>query len=732
MILHQELPELCIDGGMDEGASIEELSEQILYYHDASRERNPVTVPAQGHESHATSEAVQFAGLCSALLSLPGTLAGNGLSDEETKEVHLEKATLVFIPLEAEHHKIVAVAQVQRSNPASSEESDTKGSGSPLAIRTSVRKCHEFFCLLRGGIHETLSAPPRTASENDQHKNDEARVLAATNGEKQSPTYPGMDQLYSLRKQARRLKWETSRTRDLTSQEEDATLIASLEEKIRCLAESLPIHALRMQLRTHYDEYIADASFLAATTGVLHRSLVENVPVPITMQTATLVRDSPMTSPSPVAVLALGKVVQSLLDNAERNRVSHEPQLVGISSFFKGHLIFSHKCPDERDCRPQQRLSIVSPQTACLLMEFMASYRRKIALHSLHHSGLQKMKPPSSPRRMNSAFRRFLSGSFVDEDTIIDADDDSANERNPGRGRFLSPPPLSMLNVSDKVLQVNVPSHGTVWTPLISLPRECPRGTSTSIATNLALYDVGEYSFLLYLRRGESIVVEDEHGTLQWIALTLDASDCGPTNSPTEGMAMASSAIITDQVYSRLLQMIAVELANAVNGSHDFDGAAMEMRVEDAEDGQYVVFVDRIAQKLVLLSGENVQKEVQSLVDKNTSGVKLLGNSTQYDLTSSEALSGIDCRHLLASRLPPNVVSAFDDMMNDVDSQRLSGKEKAALQLCTYMPQGWAYAHAHNDQELYVFFNASKFVTVSDVQHAADRLRTKLFNKCNR
>jgi hypothetical protein len=544
-----------------------------------------------------------------------------------------------------------------------------------------------------------------------------------------------MDQLYSLRKQVRRLKWETSRTRDLTSQEEGATLIASLEKKIRCLAESLPIHALRVQLRTHYGEYLADASLITAATGVLHRCLVENVPVPIALQTAaTLVRDSPMTFASPVAVLNLGKAVQSLLDNAARNavrnRVSHEPHLVGISSFFKEHLIFSHKCPDERECCPLEIASLISPQTACLLMEFMSYYQRKITLHSLHHSGQQKMKPPSSPRRMNSGFRRFLSGSFVDEDTIIDADD-SANERNLGRGRFLTPPPLSMLNVSDKVLQVDVPAHGTVWIPLINLPQECPRGNSTSIATNLALYDVGEYSFLLYLRTGESLVGEEEHGTLQSIALALDASDCGPMNSPTEGIGMGSSAVITDQVYARLLQMIALELANAVNAAHDFDGAAMELTVENVEAGQSVVFVDRIAERLVLLSGENAQK-VQSLVENKAIGVKQLANSTQYNSTSSEALSGIDCRHLLASRLPPDVVSAFDDLMNAVNSQRLSRKEKAALQLCTYMPQGWAYAHAHSDQELYVFFNACKFVTVSDVQHAADRLRTKLFNQRHR
>lgn len=731
MIIHQQLPELCIDGGLDEGASIEELSEQILYYRDALREINHVTT--EERERHATSEAVRFAGLCSALLSLPSAMAGNGLSDNETREVHLSKATLVFVPLEAKYSQIVAVAQVHRSNPASSCDSDVQGSGSPLAIRTFVEKCHELFCLLRGSIHETLAAPQWCTPENDPHNNNETRTEKATNGGLQSCTYPGMDQLYNLRKQLRRLKWEASRSLDPVPQEvgSTTTLIASLEKSIRSLAERLPIYFLRMQLRTHYDEYLANAGLLASSTGVLHRCLVENVPVPIAEPTVTLAQHSPMAWPSPVAVLKLGKAVQNLLDNAARNRVSREPLLVGISSFFKGNLIFSHKCPDQRERYPLEMSPLVSPPTACMLMEFMASYRRKILLHSMHHSGLQTTKAPSSPRRMNSGFRRFLSGSFVDEDTIIDTGDVTANERKPGAGRFLSPPPLSMLNVSDKVLQVDVPAYGSVWTPLINLPSERPRGNSISLATNLALFDVSEYSFLLNLRPGESLLSEAETGPLKSFSLAFDAYDGGPTNSSMEGVSMASSAVITDQVYSQLLQTLAVDLANAANGAHDCDGASMDQKDENAEAGQCVVFVDRIAHRLVLLSDEDVRKG-QSLGDKKAISAKQLGNSTQYDFVSSEALSGIDCRHLLVSSLPPDVVSAFDDVMSDVHSQKSTGKEKAALQICTYMPQGWVYAHAHNDQELYIFFNASKFVTVSDVEHAADRVRTKLFNECHR
>ena len=725
MIIHQQLPELCIDDGLDERASIEELSEQILYYHDVLTEVSPVT--AEGLERHVTSEAVRFAGLCSALLSLPSALAGNRLSDDETREVHLSKATLVFVPLEAQYCKIVAVAQVQRSNPASSGDSDIQGCGNPLAIRTYVEKCHDLFCLLRGSIHETLSVRPRSTPENDPHKNDETRIEKATNGNLQRCIYPGMEQLYKLRKQLRRLKWEASRFLDPEPQEVSST-IASLEKTIRSLAESLPIYSLRMQLRTHYDEHLADAGLLASATGAMHRCLVENVPTPITQPSVTLAEHSSTTWPSTAAVIKLGKAVQSLLDNAAKNHVSNEPLLVGIGSFFKGHLIYSHKCPGQPERHPREMLPLVSTPTACMLMEFMASYRRKIFMH---HSGLQTTKAPSSPRRMNSGFRRFLSGSFVDEDTIIDTGDAIINERMPGAGRFLSPPPLSMLNVSDKVLQVDVPSYGSVWTPLIKLPSESSRGNPSSVTTNLALFDVGEYSFLLYLRPGKSLVGEEETGPPKLIALSSDADDGGPTDSPTEGVSMASTAVITDPVYSQLLQTVALDLANAANGASDCDGASTDQTGETTNAGQCVVFVDRMAHRVALLFDEDALTG-ESLGAKKATFAKQLGNSTQYDFASSEALSGIDCRHLLVSSLPPDVVSAFDDVMSDVHSQKSKGKEKAALQICTYMPQGWVYARAYNDQELYVFFNASKFVTVSDVEHAADRVRTKFFNECHR
>ena len=90
-------------------------------------------------------------------------------------------------------------------------------------------------------------------------------------------------------------------------------------------------------------------------------------------------------------------------------------------------------------------------------------------------------------------------------------------------------------------------------------------------------------------------------------------------------------------------------------------------------------------------------------------------------------LGTVDRRHIFASNLPLNVVEAFDDLMNQVN-ERMTSSNGEIVQLCTYMSQGWVFAHVQDQKELYMYFDASKFVTVSDVEHAADRVRIELFN----
>ena len=694
MICHYQLPQICIHGGLDEGASLEELSEHILYYHcdESIKKNNPANTGETPYQkSHANNDAVQFAGLCSALLSLPNTLVGNESSADETREIHLTGSTLVFVPLE-QRHGIMAIAQLERLNPVSH---NVHGNASPLAVRNYIKKCHDLFCLLRGGIQYHLS---RNIGMNEDVSEGKETSTTGLHFDNERSAYPGMAQLYSLRKQVRQLRWDMSRSNDDTQGNERAELMATLVERIQILENTLPIHTLRKQLRTHYDEFIAESGLVLSTTGRLHCCLIENVPAYIAMPSEALTCNHAPATRNSAAVNSLEKAIRILIDKASEHCNTNEPLLVGITSLLNGDFLFGHS---------SETMPLISPHTACLLMNFMGSYRCKIALHAIQHSSQPSVKVRSPSRRIGSGLRRFLSGSLVDEDTISTLDISINETEEPAR--FLAPPPLSMLNVSDQVLQVVLPSHGSVWTPQVYLPLEITKENQESVCTdtntleiNLVLLDVGPYSFLLYLRPGTRAAC-NENGASQ-------------LNSKTEqSSGMTSSAIITIPAYSRLLEMIAINLSNAVTSARDLETDSVESKQENtlAESGQHVVFIDRATQRVVLFS------------DGDERNSQRKGNK-KWNETSAGISSGMDC-HILASNLPPNVVAAFDDLMTQVYERTTSSKE-SVLQLCTYaMPEGWVYAHAQDDKELYIYFKASKFVTISDVQRAADRVRTTLF-----
>ncbi len=61
-----------------------------------------------------------------------------------------------------------------------------------------------------------------------------------------------------------------------SSRSTDKQLEDPITDLIKGLEEALPIHALRYQLKIHYDEYIAEAILVSTATGVMH-TLVENV-----------------------------------------------------------------------------------------------------------------------------------------------------------------------------------------------------------------------------------------------------------------------------------------------------------------------------------------------------------------------------------------------------------------------------------------------------------------------
>jgi hypothetical protein len=199
------------------------------------------------------------------------------------------------------------------------------------------------------------------------------------------------------------------------------------------------------------------------------------------------------------------------------------------------------------------------------------------------------------------------------------------------------------------------------------------------------------------------------------------SNDEKTTELPEQGLDLTSSSIITIPAYSQLLEKIAMDLVSAVASAGDvlsLGNASDEERCDPfAAPGQHVVFIDRSTQRVILHSDKAVQKGRRS-GDKN--------GFVELRALSLDPSSGLDRRHILASYLPPNVVEAFDDLMKQVYEVMASSDEEL-LQLCIYMSKGWVFAHAQEQQELYIYFEANKFVTVSDVQHAADRVRTELF-----
>mmetsp|Transcript_2092 Transcript_2092/g.4940 ORF Transcript_2092/g.4940 Transcript_2092/m.4940 type:complete len:898 (-) Transcript_2092:613-3306(-) len=166
---------------LSEDASLEEHAEFILYYyehslhHDGRRSRTPDEMGSQqkgsvGSEAssiysignrarmrddHSSEEAVQFAGLCRALRSLPRALSpeiDDASEDpdnvDETDVVCFNASTLVFVPLEL-NGDVLAVAQIPRSG--------SNFGANPAAVHLAIKRMHAQFSLFEGGgIHRRL------------------------------------------------------------------------------------------------------------------------------------------------------------------------------------------------------------------------------------------------------------------------------------------------------------------------------------------------------------------------------------------------------------------------------------------------------------------------------------------------------------------------------------------------------------------------------------------------
>jgi hypothetical protein len=728
---------------------MEEISEQILYYH---RDRRIGITTAEDDERNLTlgtgnllEETVQFLGLCTALFTLPTSLnvavtSDSDLENDRTKAVYFGNSTLVFIPLEASLD-IVGIVQVARSY--QNGKSDT-GSANPLAMRASIERCHLLFCMLRGGILSRL----RAASS----YNEKASVSDRNDSKRPNPCpYEEMNDLFSLLKEIRKCKQQSALSTSDAANEELSSKIDSLQDEVRRLRQRLPIQSIRRDLDAHYKEYLSEFSLVVSRNGGAGRCLVEMMPIPVAQDSGSHTFQMPPDSLTLEMAESLGQSVRQILESCSpklsnendvtllgrslhhglqsRPEGNFEPNgasLVGISLFRGGQLLNSYAFSEKFR---------ISRQSASLLMAYMASYRTKInSVASTRHRIAGRSTPATRDVGLSRLTLSFGSTTDEPQKFMLESYDGSpANlpdrEIDLRRGRFMPSPPQFMLSSSsDPTYSIVSSEEGQdIWAPAVHLALDSATLDGEAIANddkileaNMVLLEFPHFSYLLFLSIPISTSASSESAELLLMKLKKELSDAT----------------------LRALQ-------REREDPNDLVAAPPPLK---SESGQDVVLVERRKHKLVLfldlkisssLSRWDARKEPLSLTTARTRRFlgfapkkdKIDSNSSKQgraNSTSEWSALGLDCRHLLASRLPLDVCLAFDDMVNEVTERRQAqhcnegpasfvGNDECTsyLELCTCVPHGWIYAFGKGDKELYAFFDSSIYVTVADVQSAA-------------
>jgi len=706
LIFHLHLYERCMDGKpLSESASEEEISEQILYYH---RERRPLTGDSSSKKSYESStredaeppsqsqEAINFLGLCTALYSLPSSM---GAVEDRTQEIYFGNASLVFLSLEGTT-ELLAVAEVARFT-KQWKESLPVGGANPLAIRRSIEQCHRLFCLLRGGGIMNR--------------------LWQTTSDSECPC-PSMSELFGSLRLLRKINEKIERAQD----ERESSLLNEkrlIQERIKALRKSLPIQKLRRDLDVHYRQYLGDLGIVAERNGGPGRCVVEHIPAPIAQDSLEYATQSHPLHLSSDASASMEHSIRKLLLASTGNS---SPKLLGVVTFHEGqflHTILSDRslCTSLHGFRDLSASYTVKESTVCSIMQHMASHRMKMRL-------LARSAPmASAPNRIGLKRLALTIGSIADgtPQRFDLTSSTSPSSDGPVRGGYLQPPPAFMLDESDHAPFFKSRSGSPVWSPEIWLPVVVQADDSVSdctVETRVVLYEHDGFDFLLLLSD-----ISEQPDSIE---------ETGSSTGDISSFLVNTRGALVEAVVS------ASQEANVLMEEPDHT-------VVIAEPGQDVISVDRISHRLVLYSDRKrvlTANGVGWKAGKATQPRRFFGLGSRKPLPVTKEKSngddilewaslGLDCRHLLASHLHLDVILAFDDMMNQVAFRRSQHDSSATssftLEICTCMTLGWIYAHCMDNEELYVYFDNSTYVTVADVQIAARRIRSKLAPSCS-
>jgi len=685
---------------------------------------------------------------------------------------------------------LVAVAQLPRVGPASMDKNSTGalGGGDPVAIRAMIRRKHAMFCLFHGGsVHYRLMALDQSQTEvisntteetdNDERsrpevedeeprrnnaafatsvaaatcedaaesssdeaaESDHCRFISQEGGQEAraflrqqsrsyvpadsdrnaSSAYPGMPQLYAYRKKYRKLNEQLTRTRidaelyDQGSANVEERLrslekrVSTAQEDVNALLRILPVSTIRAALSGFYDEMIVNASHKRSLAGeCIGRCIVDLVPAP--SLSCPLRSCFPLCEPPPSTAATLSRFMRSLLQRCGQqgrslfgveaiNAESDFVPILAITSFYCGRYLYSNVVDEGDDvCRIDS-----SHETVSLIHQYLCRHR----------------------------MRRDVE---IARDEVDNAEIDKINRGR--RGVFMRPPlpPNSNAIVAPgtaerSVESLRIEALGNVWMPRVVLPllAQGEAGKRVHVgekAARVAFVEYRDYDFIIFVN-GAGL------STMKADTTSLTTVQRGQSHELRASEIVTSALVSLSNQLQDNLHRICIDASNNLTAG---------MREEEDAQGQAgvdMLFIDRLANTLILFNNGvpmtgPIRKAVGVTANEPGPSSHTSRNDVVHDYSSFlvNCEDELDCRHLLASHLPLDIVLALDEMMKEIrqSCSSINADGSRVTEICTFSPQGWVYCRAAMHRELYAVFDPKLFVTLADVQKKALQIRKDL------
>lgn len=544
--------------------------------------------------------------------------------------------------------------------------------------------------------------------------------------------------------------------------------------RIDKLLEVLPITKLREDLECFYDEWLWRMQGVCdIMKGGVGRCVVELVPPPLfslrTMKDVPVRGQHPPRAPQSFVSLAGAEFIKSLIDCEGCGENLQFSRLLGISLFYQNQFVISKMGPADDPTK-----SVFPPEIPCVIADFFCTYSQREAERNFIAKITQKAAEPSedntSMTSNNNALERWMSNLSLNPDEKADLSPPVPTPMDVLVG-FAEPPVTSESN-GQELPSFFVPElNRHVWMPNLHPP--CPTSSQLieyddAIETHVAMFGKDDFTFVLFFE------LQDPYGggsILEQMAGEMDQ----PKDGSEEGKLIAGEVIKQEaKAFATLLTFLdrqISEFCTTFSERDSTDSGSNTMapikeinshRLFQGEAGMDIICVNRNEHRFILLSqhdlSSNQFKRVANepiVTEKKPKGLFGLGGgqkpkqeeqfTTTYRRPTHHS-NILDCRHKLAAYLPLDVMLAFDDMFNEVG--RLSHRQNLlsltmndamfkanstdvnssskTIELCTFLPQGWVYCHANEEQELYILLDTSKFVTIADVQKAVVKVRDRI------